>query len=316
MKTAVTATALCALLATLSGCKDNTAILALGTLDQERYQLTAPISETLHTIHVEEGQTVTAGQVVVTLDSSLADHELNTAQAQLTQATSQLEELENGARPEELAAAKALVAAQQAAVDDANNELHRVQQLVDSGALGSAELDRAQANQQIHAAQLDNAQQQLLLLKAGTRQEQIKQARAAVESAHAQWQAAQYKRQQISIVAPINGLIDSLPWHQGERVAAGATVVVMLSTPSYARVYLPETQRRNVDVGDELLLRIDGEPASVAGTVRRIGKTPIFTPYYALDEKERARLMFETEIQLKDYSRSFPVGLPVEVLAP
>jgi HlyD family secretion protein len=56
-------------------------------------------------------------------------------------------------------------------------------------------------------------------------------------------------------------------------------------------------------------------PAFLA-TIRHIRPQPAFTPFYALNERDRARLMYLTELTLPDSYADLPTGMNVEVMLP
>jgi HlyD family secretion protein len=59
---------------------------------------------------------------------------------------------------------------------------------------------------------------------------------------------------------------------------------------------------------------VDGVDAPQRGVVRYIAGEASFTPYYALTQRDRSRLVYVAEIDLPDAASSaLPVGVPVEV---
>ena len=113
----------------------------------------------------------------------------------------------------------------------------------------------------------------------------------------------------------MQGLVDSLPFEVGERPRQGDIVAVMLTGEQpFARIYVPEPLRASVSVGDELFVNVDGVANPVSGTVRRIAAEPIFTPYFALTERDRSRLAYVAEVTLANNGERLPEGLPVQVL--
>jgi HlyD family secretion protein len=71
-----------------------------------------------------------------------------------------------------------------------------------------------------------------------------------------------------------------------------------------------------VKVGDELVVRVDGLEKTITGRLRWIASEPAFTPYYALNQEERARLMYLAEVQLPDSEAHLPNGVPAQVELP
>ena len=83
----------------------------------------------------------------------------------------------------------------------------------------------------------------------------------------------------------------------------------------YARVYIPETGRAAVGAGNPAIVRIDGTDRDWKAEVRYVSSEAAFTPYYALNERERGRLSFLAEIVLTEPDAAkLPTGMPVEAL--
>ncbi len=67
--------------------------------------------------------------------------------------------------------------------------------------------------------------------------------------------------------------------------------------------------------GLEVTVRIDGFEETFAGRVRSVSHDAVFTPYYALTERDRSRLSYLAEVELLDpKARDLPTGIPVEVV--
>src|SRR3982751_4071124 len=109
----------------LAACR-NDAPQALGTLEYDRITLPAPAAEKIVAIGVREGQQVKAGQSLLQLepDRTRAGTEAMRAQAARQRAT--LAEMEAGPRAEEIARARAELAAARAQVLDTRDYYNRV----------------------------------------------------------------------------------------------------------------------------------------------------------------------------------------------
>jgi len=119
----------------------------------------------------------------------------------------------------------------------------------------------------------------------------------------------------LTVVAPRDALVDSLPYKLGDQAAVGQPLAILLvGGAPYARVYVPEPIRAGVKVGDTVRVFVDGHDSTRVGTVRMIRTEPTFTPYYALIGKDAARLSYVAEITLAGTdAASLPPGLPVRV---
>ena len=82
----------------------------------------------------------------------------------------------------------------------------------------------------------------------------------------------------------------------------------------YARVFIPEPQRASVRAGSPAIVRIDGTKRDWRAEVRYVSSDAAFTPYYALNERDRSRLSFLAEVVLTEPAAAgLPTGMPVEV---
>lgn len=299
------------------GCESDSQSEALGTLERDRIRLSATASELINEVFVSEGQQVTLGQSLLQLDDRALQAQVGQAKAELERTEAFLQQLKNGARVEELASSQARVASAEALVLQRTKNYDRAVALEAKKVLGQADLDRALAERDSSIAALEDSREQLMLLQRGTRVEELQQAQA-------QWQAAvsglaliEKQLSDLTIVATRSGRVDSLPWNLGERVSVGSPLVVLLAEGNpFVRAYIPEGKRAGVKVGQAVVVTVDGAKAPLQGTISRLQSDPAFTPYYALTEEDRARLMYLAEIQLGDDAKHLPSGLPAQVQLP
>jgi HlyD family secretion protein len=298
----------------LFGCTADTANQALGTLERDRVIHKATANEIIVAQPVPEGTSVSAGSLLVQLDDRRQKAVVAKATAEVARANARLEELRNGAREEDVADATARVAGAQAALLEAKANYVRAEELVVQKMTAQAALDSALAGRDGAEASLESAREKLLRLTNGTRPEQLAQGEASLQSAQAQLELEQYILAELSVVATRNGYLDSLPWHVGERVVTGAALAVLLAGDKpYARVYVPEPWRARLHVGDVQQVRVDGIDQVFTGRLRWIATDPAFTPYFALNSNDRARLMYLAEFDL-DNAEDLPSGVPTQVL--
>jgi HlyD family secretion protein len=300
----------------LNGCSGEDGERAMGFVERDRMILSAPISEQIRKINVEEGQLVKTGEVLIVLDDRHAQARVTQRKSALDKAKAKLEQLQHGARSEQLAAAQAAIRAAQAQLQEVEKRYRRLRTLLSQKSVSKSDVDSAKALREQSAALVTQATQQWLELSNGTRSEEIAQAQAQVEFEQAALVDAQQSLDDLSLCAPHDGIVDILPWKQGDRVALGTQLITLLATDRvYARVYLPETALGKINQGDAISVWIDGRDKPVVGTVHHIRTSPAFTPYYALNERDRARLMYLTEIDLPHEDR-LPTGIGVEVHLP
>jgi len=299
----------------LAGCSPAGDPMLLGTLERDRLELVAEGPEPVIEVAVREGDRVTAGQLLLRLDAATIDTRLAQAQAAVDRAQATLAEQVTGPRREEILAARARLAGAQAALEAASREFERVDSLVRRALLAPSEIDRARGTRDEAAAGRDAARENLRVLERGTRSEVLDQAQAALQQAEAQLAELEISRARHRVTAPRDGVIDALPYKLGERPPRGAPVAVMLAGGQpYARVFVPEPLRARVRAGTPAVVHVDGDDRAWQGRVRYVSTDAAFTPYYALNERDRSRLSFLAEVDLTDAeAASLPTGMPVQV---
>ncbi|KPM75308.1 MULTISPECIES: HlyD family secretion protein [unclassified Pseudoalteromonas] len=301
----------------ITACSDSNEGVALGTLERERVIHPATTNEILIDLPVSAGQLVEKGQVIARFDAELQQAIVAKAQAQLAQATAFLEKTLNGARPEEVAGASAKVAAANAAYTQSEANFRRAKTLVKDKLASQETLDSATAARDETFANLESAKQNLNELTNGSRVEDINSAKAQVQAAEAELKVQQKYLSDLTIKAMRAGRVDNLPWHVGERVTKGSPVVIIQANSApYARVYIPEPYRAKLNQGMTLKVRVDGIDKDIQGELTWIASEPAFTPFYALNQEERARLMYLAEVTLPVSENNLPTGVPAQVIMP
>jgi HlyD family secretion protein len=298
----------------LTACTPDDAQVALGTLERDRVTFTATSSEIIRALPVAEGHRVVQGQVLVQLDSQNQQALLARAKAEQDKAVAYLQKLTHGERAEDIAAARANVVRVNARYVQAEKNYRRLSELVRKKLMSQSEKDAALAARDAARAELKSARETLSKLTSGTRIEDIEQAEAALAVTKADVMLQQQKLAELTITATRHGILEKLPYHLGERVPLhGIVAIVQVAQAPYARVYVPETYRIRFVPGRKVSVHVDGSEKIWPGTVRWVASQPSFTPYYALTEDERSRLMYLAEIDLDDSAGDLPSGLPAQV---
>ncbi len=289
--------------------------IAVGTLERDRIELVAEANEPIAEILVREGEAVAVGALIVRLapERLKAQHEALSQRAAMAEA--RLEEAERGPRSEQIAQARARLAGASDSFATARSEDRRAKELHAAGTISDELSDRRERALSLARSERDAAKAALDELLAGTRSEQVAQARAQLGEAQATALDAELREQRLEVRAPRPGIVDALPYELGERPPAGGVVAVLLADgPPYARVHVPTALRARLAPGSTARVRIEGVDGEQPGRVRSISQDAAFTPYYALTKHDRGRLSYVAEIDLTgEHARGLPSGLPVEV---
>lgn len=287
---------------------------ALGVLERDRVSLTATSNEIIQALPIKEGSEVKQGEVLVQFDASKQQAALEKSIADQDKAKAALEKLLNGERIEDVEAARANLNNAQAKRIDAQKSYQRMAQLVKKKLASPSELDNALAERDAAIASVNAYQQTWKKLSSGARQEDIDEAKATLLSAQANVKLQQYYVNELTVIATRSGLLDSLPYNQGERVPVnGVVAIIQTDSVPYARVYVPEPFRARITVGKKLKVHVDGIDETFSGQIRWVSVDPAFTPYNNMSEQNRSRLVYLTEIDLPTSAQRLPAGIPVQV---
>jgi len=141
------------------------------------------------------------------------------------------------------------------------------------------------------------------------------EAEAVLRAAEATLAAARKRRTDLTIRSPDSGVLDQLPFDTGERVPAGAVVAVVLKDGDpWVRVWIPESAFARVGPGTLAEVTVDGVPGSLRATVLDVAREPEFTPHYALTERDRVHLVYETRVSITEPAPGLRPGAPAEVI--
>ena len=286
---------------------------AVGQLESDRIELVAEFWEVITSINVTEGDSIQAGAIVLEQDTARIDLRIEESQANIRRIEAVFAEQMSGPRAETIDAAKAKLNAALIERDYRANELNRLAGLRARNLTSVETVDSAENFLKAAGARVELVSAQLAELEAGTRSEQIDQTDGELAQARAQLASLQLDRQRLLVVSTTGGIVDSLLFELGERPRTGDVVAVLLSGDQpYARLYIPEPMRVQVRLGSQLQIAVDGLPGTLTGTVRRLASEATFTPYFALNERDRTRLSYVAEVRLPSQSERLPDGVPVQ----
>ncbi len=304
-----------ALLVLVAGCSnEENPYRVVGQLASDRYEMTAEGNEPITAIHVAEGQYVAAGDVLVMQDPRRAGARLDQAEAALAQAQARLDELVRGPRAEKISAARAGVDGASRDLEFRQAEMQRTHEVHTRGLASPEALDQAKAALDAAESNLDMRQAQLEELLTGTTVEELAQAEQAVKQAAAVRDAALIDLERHTLVSPVDGIADTRLFELGERPSPGQPLIIVLGGQQpYARVFVPETIRVDIEPGTRARIFVDGLDEVLDGQVRWVASEAAFTPYYALTERDRGRLSFVAKVDITTARPRLPDGVPVEV---
>ena len=267
-------------------------------------------------VRVERGDRVVKGAPLFEQDDADDRYAVDQAARLLQQTRDQLANLQNPAKPTEIAQAEANLRDAVAARDKVLADLQRNQALLKTGAATAQLVDEEQADLRSATAKIAADEAALEQAKAplGRPGEIIAQT-SAVNAAEAALAMARWRLAQRSVVSPVTGVVADVLARAGETLEAGAPVVSLLPPENiFVRFFVPEPSLAHVHVGDAVALLCDNCPADLAGTVSFIAPQAEYTPPFIYSETTRSKFVFLAEARPKpDEATLFNPGQPVSV---
>ncbi len=168
---------------------------------------------------VREGSRVKAGETLIKLDCRPTEADVLAHNAQLEAAQAVYDRARNGSRPDEIAVGEAIVGYSQARAEEAQKTLDRTEELKEGVTVTTAHILEVQRDARISAAQLAEARARLSLLRAGSREEDIRRAKALRDAAAAQLDSARAQLDQCTVRAPVDGTVIDVLANKGQYLS-------------------------------------------------------------------------------------------------
>jgi HlyD family secretion protein len=266
-------------------------------------------------------------------------------QAELAAALARQRELETGSRAEEIAEARAAVAAVMAEYERSQKDWDRAQQLFNQDDISAQQYDRSRMQSQAAAAELRRAEQHLALIEAGPRKETIAAQQELVARARAEVSAVEASRFEIKrreleisakradldraraqthlietqiddliVTSPVDGVVLLKTADAGEVIAAGTTVVTIgaIDHP-WLRAYVPETELGRIKLGQAVRITSDSYRDKVyEGRISFISSEAEFTPKQVQTTQDRVKLVYRIKIDVSNPNRELKLNMPVD----
>lgn len=280
--TLITATVLA-----LASCQNREEYDATGIFEANTVTISAETAGKLVAFDVEEGDSITMGQQVGIVDTTL----LSLQQKQLLS-----QQLATEKSSPDIAAQAAALRSQ---IAHQQNEYDRVARLLAEGAATQKQSDDANAQLRTLRGQLEGLLSTL-----------DKNRSSITESAS----ALQYQREQIEeqirkshIIAPITGTVLQKYAEQGEYATPGRPLFKMADLGGiYLRSYFTASQLSNISIGQQVTVIADfggDEQYEYPGTIIWIAQESEFTPKSIQTRDSRANLVYAVKISVKNDGR-------------
>jgi HlyD family secretion protein len=232
---------------------------------------------------VKAGDRVEAGQHLLRIDCRAIEAEKSAQEANLAASEAILARVIHGSRPEEIAIGEANVNLAEARLHEAQKEFDRAQALHEGVTVTRVQIDQAERDARMATAMLEEVRAKLVLLKVGSREEDIADARARRDAAKARAEEVAARLAYCTVDAPISGVILSTRVSPGQLVSAMAPVTLMTMVDDRnrrVRAFVAERDASKVCLGEQAQITPDGIPGNrFEGVVDSIAPGASESPY-------------------------------------
>ena len=194
---------------------------------------------------VHEGMNIEKGQPLVRIECTDVAKDVDARKSNLEALGAALARIEHGPRSEEIAIANANLALAQARADEASAALQRIAS-PDETTISKAQVDKAQRDAKVAAAELEEARAKLTLLKAGSRPEDISEAKFLRDAAKARVDEATARLDRCTVRAPASGAVLDTHVTLGQFVSAAVPQPLLTMIDSDKRGIRAEVDERDV----------------------------------------------------------------------
>ena len=279
----------------------------------------ASISGVVEKVLVQQGDKISVGQLLLRISCEEISARLQQRSAEHDAAIALHTKLVNGPRPQEIDIAIAEVKLAEARLAEAQARLVRGRALVKNNDISRAAYDTAERDNHMAESQLDSAQLRLRLLRAGTRDEELAEAKARMVAAQHLVAVTEAELAKCEVRSSIDGIVLRKHVSPGELVSVfyPKPLVTIVELRNYrVRAEVDEHDVARVRVGQKVEVVLNGTSKEylrgyVASLAPVMGRRRILTTDPA-DKSDRDVL--EVLIDIDDQPKNIPIGLRASVI--
>ena len=199
-----------------------------GVMQAKTVDVAAKVTGRVETLPVHEGDTVSAGQLLMTLDIPEVEAKLKEVEALKSAATARQSLVDEGARPQEIRAAKAQMQRAQAGQELAQKTFNRVHALYREGLISKQKHDEALAQKKSADELLAAAKEQYDIALTGARTQEKQAATALMAQATGGVEQVESLVKEKNVTSPIASEISRIYVEIGEVAAAGLPLATLV----------------------------------------------------------------------------------------
>jgi len=249
----------------------------------------------LKTINVQVGQEINAGDILIELDKTDLQFQVDATKMQTSSALSQYEKALSGAQVEDLKASELNVEKAQTGYDYAKKSFENIKTLYEKEAVSETNFKEAELNYNIASMELEQAKELLKKAESGSREEDISSLYSQYELAKTNYDATMKLYNDATIISDISGYIADILYKTGEIVPEGYPAILVQSKKQVINIGVTSEDIEKLSIGMTTKININDE--LYEGKIININQTP--------DANSRT---FNVDIVINNENKKFYIG--------
>ena len=270
----------------------------------EEITLSFRVSGVLQTLPSKVGDKKKKGDVLASLDQRDFKFEVRNFIGQLKTAEAELDVLKIGERPENIRKLEAQILSLKSTLRTAELEYQRVQQLYVNDAASKARLDQAKSDGDLSKANLEAAEQELIMATTGAREEDIRAQEAKILSIQANLDRAIADREYTILYMPFDGVIAKRHVSNFEQILKNQHIFdVSAMDRIEVRISIPDSMIANIKKVQSVLVKfLPLAKKKFSGKITKVGLSA-----------DRTTLTYPVWVEIPNPKREILPGMAVEV---
>ncbi len=307
-------------------------------------ELSSPLDASIQQLHFRYGETVEAGQLLITLDTHEQQRQLREANSRLIQAEEEMAKLNNWPNSLEVIRARREVTRAQEQLTRSQRLTQETQRMFDKGIVSANELEDNKASVIEQKRALVSAQESLQEVLAGGGESQKRIARLSLQNAREDVEALRASLAQSEIRSPTAGIIfpslNNAPNNAQETLRIGrkidnnmpllaiadfSGIAIESSVPETTLTSLKTNQTAKISIPALDDVTLDGYITFIAGRAsvddgqRRNNasssfKVEVAVPNISLEQRQQLRIGMTASARVKIYDNPAAIVVPFEAL--
>ena len=221
-----------------------------GSVECKTYLVSSKIAGRIDSIFVAEGDWVERGELLYTISTPELDNKLKQVEALRQEAKAFRDEVERGARRQQIEAARSMVEKAKAGASLAQTTFDRISRLYSKGVVARQQYDEAIAELEAMNSNLLAANAEYSLALAGATSEQREIVAAKYSEASSVVDEVNLYIGDSKVTAPASGIVSTITSNSGELIGTGFPVITITNTDEcWATFNIREDEMEQIEYG-------------------------------------------------------------------